>query len=598
MFTIIRRTLSYVRGVRIPQAENQFSFESIHSKIIEEFKQKISNLPVKRDIDKFKNVIDRGDRQAIREVVNDVSSRIKSMNQQELAVLLTSIRHEESTEYRPILKLIDLELKWLLKSNVGTRLMDLDLWFYLAGVFFQCSMKSGFATALVNYLTKEKIALTNNQLMHLLFLTVVLRRDHGILQLYEAQVEETLDHCSFENIATICMAYFKTKKVIKNESILKKIIRRTIDYLPNIDHSKPGLCAIVKCIRYSCDNKHRSSVIELSNGLTKFMTSEYVSKYSINTIHIIKMMEAYRIYDPKTLDVVMDSLMANIDSFRVKDIQYLLTSLSNFAYRDLHLDANHKVQLDRLCDDITSNSRIDQYKQAFHLIPLLRAFTIFGFYNDKIIEFTNRVITDEMKLSLVRSPIEFDKSSLLIHTATHLENPSKVLSLDKDFLDNISNSIDRFGNVGSVKRDSSLDHLSFILTEGYEYRYYSNSKSMRLLASNLASLPEFKVGYNFNFQYTLPHQNYADLVISKKFKPPGQFDPETLHPKQVPADQKHCVMVGLSKSDLVDGEDRISGMKRLTGRLLEKLGYRVLYVDFHESNMADLAQRINQALDA
>lgn len=536
---------------------------------------------------------------SIEELLMEIRGLIKSMNQQELAILLSAIKNDDTEEFRSVKRMIDIELRWLLKKHVKTRLMDLDLWFYLADTFYECLMKSTFVHVLTNYLAKEnEVTMSNQQFLHLLFLVILQRNHNGILSDYEERILQVLANASFEDIATICMAYFKTKTKILNYEIFRRIINLTAEHLPSIDPEQPGYCSIIKSLRYSRNSDCRENVLHLIMTLGTDTTSRIVLTSAYNAVHTVKLMESFRIYDASLLEHMAETMFREED-FRIKDIQYALTSLSNFAYNDLQLTPEMKRNFDMLSHDIVSESRNDIDKQFFHLMPILRAFSMFGYYNDELIDYVNKLLQDQRLVQLMSKVIEFDRSALLVHTATRVDSSSdKVLSSAEGFFNVISSRIDRDGNMGSVRQDSSIKHLNFILRNTQHKDYLVNSNVYRQISKALASSKELLDPiYKFNFQYTLAHQNYADLIISKDCREPGQFDETSLMPKKVPSDQKHCLIQLVREQDYVDGHHRLSGYKQLVKRLLTKLGYTVFSVDMEKPDVENLARKIKYKLN-
>lgn len=585
-------------------SENDYIYRHVHKRLdyLANIGDLINTLPINKDIVRLKNIIEddsldvKAKSTELDENLLKIRDHIKSMNQQELAILLSAIKSYHHQHFSKVKRMIDIELRWLLKKHVNTRLMDLDLWFYLADVFYEISMKSTFVHVLVNYLASERdIHINNRQFLHLLFLVILQRQQAGILTNYEGRTLRMLNNASFEDIALICMAYFKTKTKIENPEILRRIIGRTIEHLPDIDPKEPGFCSIVKCLRYSRDSEVRPNIRRLI--LNSDLDSKVITKNGYNAVHTTKLMEAYRIYDSKMLDSLAKSVLFNMDDFRIKDIQYSLTSLSNFAFRDLRPDKTIRAELDTLCNRIAAGNRADSHFQDFHLMPLLRALSIFKYYNDKLINYTNQALLDPDKLKKIKSSLEYDRSALLIYVATRLEGGEEKLESSSGFFHELSASVNRYGNMGSVRQDSSIKHLDFIL-RGRMIKNYTNSSLFRSLSQKLASQEEFQdPSYTFNFQYTFPHQNFGDLVVSKDCKHPGQFDSYTLMPKRVPADETHCLLLVTRRDDYLDGYKRLCGYKRLIDRLLTRLGYTVIIVDLDEPNIPALTREIKSALD-
>lgn len=584
--------------------ENDYIYKHVHKRLdyLANIGEEINTLPINSIIIDLKDILENKDLDEqtktaqIDENLNRIRNRIKSMNQQELAILLSAIKSYEHKEFHKVKRMIDIELRWLLKKHVNTRLMDLDLWFYLADVFYEISMKSTFVHVLVNYLANERdVQITNRQFLHLLFLVILQRQQSGILAKYEERTLQMLNKTSFEDIALICMAYFKTRTKMENPEMLRRIIDRTIEHLSEIKPEESGYCAIIKCLRYSRNLEVRPNVKRLI--LSGDLDNRVITQNGYNAVHTAKLMETYRLYDPKMLDNLASSVLSNLDEFRIKDIQYSLTSLSNFAYRNLKLDKSIRSKLDSLCDQIVTEKRVDSNFQDAHLMPFLRAFSIFKYYNDDLISYANKALKNPDKVLKIKLSLEYDKSALLAYVATRLEGGKVALSSDGRFFQDLSASINRFGNMGSVRQDSSIKHLDFIL-RGRMIKNYVNSSLFRTLSQKLASHEEFQdPEYKFNFQYTFPHQNFGDLVISKGCSYPGQFDSHTLMPKRVPADETHCLLLVTRKEDYLDGYKRLCGYKQLIDRLLTNLGYIVINANLDDHNITALAKEIKSSLD-
>lgn len=581
----------------IVSSENDYIYKHIHGRLDDRFASIINSaqkLPIYPQIQQIQKTSDRDE---FKKLLPKIQSQIQTMNQIELATLLAAIKNHSEVEYRIVKRMIDHELRWLLKEHVKTRLMDLDLWLYVADIFYECKIKSKFVQVLINYLSNEDVVLSNRQMLHLLFLIILQRDQDGILKRYEERIFHLLNRASFEDIAIICMAYFKTKTVIKNVELLRRIVDRTTDSLTTLDPKQPGYCSVIKCVRYSRNVECRKNVLHFIMSLTEQFNRRVIFASPYNAVHTIKLMESFRIYDPKLVHLMRVAMFQNLEEFRIKDIQYAMTSLSNFAYMELIPDESLKRDFDKLSEYIVQEIRQDVEFQYFHLIPLIRALATFGYYNDELIAYTNRVLSDPKKFECMKGVLEFEKSTLLVYVATMIEGGKEKLSNDSGILRELCASIERVGNFGTVKQDASLKHLDFIL-RGTCTKFYINSNLFRSIAKSLVLTKELQgPEYKFNFQYTLPHQNYADLVISKNKREPGSFHPYSLLPAKVPDDEKHCLIYAAQKTDYVDGYNRLSGYKRLINRLLTKLNYTVLFVDLHQPQVDLLARKIKHILD-
>lgn len=583
-------------------SENEYLYRHIHKRLdhFAKLHNELHNLPVQSNILELEKLIELRKLDPYlsgRGILESIKIQLRDMNQQELAILLTAIKNKDEKEYRSIKKYIDLELKWLLKEYVGTYLMDIDLYLYLADIFYECLYKSTFTEVLVSFLAKEsQIELSNAQFLHLLFLVVLHRNHQGVLPKYENRILKILDTASFEDIAIISLAYFKTKTKIENTEIRNKIIDRTIDHLDTIDPAQPGYCSIVKSLRYSRSLDSRGNLLNLKSELLKDKNRKIVSTSTYNAVHTIKMLEAYHIYEPELLDQLSTIMFKRLDEYRIKDIQYALSSLSNLCYNNLIMNNDLKKKFDLLCDKIIreDSSNLLSY-QYFHLMPLLRAFSIFGYYNNSLIEYVNELLRDNRKVCKMLDALEFDKSALLVHAATRIEGDKHLYH--PYFFKSLSDNLIRKGNQGSVKPSTTIDHLNFLLANVSE-THLAHSYSYNLFARRLASSEELRDGpYNFNFQFTLPHQNYTDLVISKECKNPGDFDKDSLLPQPISPGQKHCILITIRKTDYVDNYKRISGFKRLMARLMKKLGYNVVMVYLYDEDIKTVALKVKSCLE-
>ena len=532
------------------------------------------------------------------ELLSSFVAKLKFMGQSDLILLLALLKDRHDKWIDPILKRIDKELCKLLGSQSDSWQKDLDLWFYAADLLFDSHFRSTFISSFKDYLTRlDHTKLTDAQVIHLLFYIVLRRFDEGQLLELEKRIIKILDTASFEDVALISMAYFKTRTVIKNLTLLGKIVDKLIENLSKLDATEPGYCSIIKILRYSKTTDKRDKIAELISHLSQSPNKNNILASPFNAVHTVKMTEAYRIYDPKLLDLLRGAMFANLERFRIKDIQYALTSLSNFAYLDLKCDEKLTADFDKLSRSLVEEKRSDIGHQYYHLLPILRAFATFGYYNDELTSYTNRILQDETKFDQMKSVLEFDKSILLVYVSTLIEGGEAKISMNSN-IRSIAGSIERYGNLGSVRQDSSLKHLNFVLRSTDAYQHFAISNQFRKIAKALSSAailqsPEYK----FCFQHTLPHINYGDLVITKANQEPGPFDSHNLTPAPIPKGEKHCLIIGIQDPDYIDGHNRLVGYKQFISRLLTKLGYHVIKVHFKSPQIDDIAHQIKSILD-
>lgn len=544
----------------------------------------------------------------VQQLRESISSHIVVLNQQELAAVLTSIKKNHSKPFQDVRQMIDLELRWLLKKNVGTGLMDLDLWFYVADLFYECRLQSTFVRVLVHHFGKERdVSMTNAQFLHLLFLVITRRDERNILDLYEERIVELLDTASIEDISVICLAYFKTKTRIKNQEILRKILERTILFLDNINPDDPCFSSIMKALRYSKSVDYDSDTRPLaasqnliSSLIQNEKSKELLFKSNYNMIHTLKFMEEYRIYDEATTNSCRVHLFDNLDKFRSKDIQYCLTSLANMAYNDLSLDSSLRSDFSKLSNNIEDRkNEFLRPKFSHHLLGLLRALALYGYYDANLMSRVNNIFSssfDEWKQRLV----DFDKTVLLLHVAPQIEGCDNYLK-HHAILKQMSDSMQRVGISPGQLRRTGMSRLNELLLGSNIRGSTFSPKISRLyqkIANDLLEHSSLKdESYNFAFQYTMPQLNYVDLIISKDCQEPGSFDSKTLMPKQVPLNEKHCLLYATTRFDYFENGSRLCGYKQFTERLLKKLGYNVVKVNIMDFSIEELAAQIESSLN-
>lgn len=603
--------------IRYDLNENDYIYRHVHKRLDVLANARYVDYPIFSDLQQLQDTYERRLEmnpseysKTMAQLQSSISSHVRVLNQQELAAVLTKIKKNNTKPFRDVRQLIDLELRWLLKKNVGTGLMDLDLWFYVADLFYECRMHSTFVQVLVHHFGKEKdISMTNAQFLHLLFLVITRRDERNILSLYEERIVELLDSASIEDISVICMAYFKTKTRIRNPEIVKKIIDRTTLFLDNIKPEEPGYSSIMKALRYSKIVDYEKDVrpIEASKKLiSSIITSdkgrEIVFKSNYNMIHTLKFMEEFRIYDAVTADSCRRYIFDNIHNSRSKDIQYCVTSLSNMAYNNLNLDLGLKKDFENLVDLIVTKRVHDFTDERFshHLLAMMRAFAMYGYYDSRLMSRATDLLASSVEVWSQRL-VDFNKTALLLYVAPQIEGSDAYLN-QHAILKQVSNSIQRIGiRPGKIKREG-ISRLSELLLGSKVKGVSVNpimSRMYQKLANDLLEHRSFDdESYNFAFQYTMPQLNYADLIISKGCNEPGSYNPETLMPQKVPSNEKHCLVYATTRFDYFAGDDKkLCGYKLFNVRLLERLGYKVVLADLTNPTSDELASQVDSILN-
>lgn len=529
-----------------------------------------------------------------RTILDKFRSQLNLTNQKEIAALLMTIKDDNRPEIRAVIRLIDFELRWLIKSYIGTGLMDVDLSLYLCNAFYKCNMKSNYVSILTDYLSQTPRSLNDKQLINCLFLVILSRKPSDIFTIYNDQIRHIVKNASIHQLSIINMAYFKTKTKIRDLSLLKDIIDRTIELIPYIDVSQPGFCSILKCVRYSRNLGCRQNVVKLLDTIFVQPNNNIIfTGNHYNTVHILKLMETYRVYNQDILGLVFKYLVENFESMRIKDVQYILTSLSNLSFNNLILDEDDIIKLKKLCHDIANDKRFDVHKQQYHLLPLTRALAHFNVYDENLISYLDKSLANSIFREIQENSLDFSRNLLMIDTAYKVEaNITEPFPKNRSFLRKISKSIDRIGNLcGKVTKEHSLQSLKMIIDPNYHLEI---SVKLAKIAKQLAE--ELSYSHNLFFQNLLAHQNYSELVVSKKGQEsPSNFDPVTLSPKVVSDPHGYCILLAMRNSDLADGSERIIGFKQFLKRLYTKLGYTVINLNLDSVLVPDLIAQIQES---
>lgn len=467
---------------------------------------------------------------------------------------------------------------------------DLSVWLSLTDIFFANGIAPRYLSTLIDRLAKQnEIICSREQLLQLLFLLTVGRKHHGFLSKYNSQITMLLENATFEDVVVISAAYFKTKSRINNPEALAKSIDIVRQNIPHINFSEPGYCTAVKFIRYSCHLECRHHVISLVYRIIAYQSRKRIFDSSFNASQTIKLMETYKIYNESLLEQVTSNMSEKLDEYRIKDVQYLITSISNFSYKNDRL----LEIFDRLSDVIVSGARADVNMIPFHTMPLLRAMAILGYYNDSLVDYASQMLANSRSFDRAKHALEFDRSALLYYVATRMEGGArKFLDNQDQIVKSINSRIDR--NLGIT---GSIDQGSFIEKTDDQ----SSLKVYNAYCDVITALTKTKFlkdpSFRFTFQHTFPHQNYSDMVVTKDCPAPGKFDAKTLMPQQVSDNQRHVLLMAIRNYDFIDSHDRLSGYKVFITRLLNKLGYTVIHMNLDRINISNLAVKIRDVLE-
>lgn len=521
--------------------------------------------------------------------------KILSLDLKKLAILLYATRQREEPKFKEFRFEIVLKLVEHFMAESFGPIENLDFWLFISDTLYITNVgnKAKFNRVLIDRVSQYiGTAISDKQFLHILFLVIQNKYDANLLFRLENRILKILEGASLMDVAIISQAYFKISAKITNTAVLKSIINKLTDFIPFIDLDDPGYTCAVKAIRYSRNLECQDEAQKLIEKLCAIGIEKLYLRSSYNVVQSIKLMESYRLYNKIMIDSGVSNMFENLKDYRLKDIQYLLSSMSILAYQDLQLSQSVICEFDRICDHLLTDRRKEFEKHLVHLMPLLRAFSILNYYNKGLINYTNSALKCSEKLSHIERCPDFAAATLLVCCSTRLESEVKLEDpggLFKRLGRRIKRSMhllnEEYRNAISGPRGIYLGFKVPPISELYQ-RLSNALRYSRQLES-----PE----YRFSYQFTLPHQNYLDLVISKDEKP-GNFDRETLVPATLSAGTKHCLIIMNRHEDFL-GKNRLSGHKRHLARLLTKLGYSVFQVDVRALNIDELAEKIKKELD-
>lgn len=590
--------------------ENNYCFQYIHKRLHDKFKgfeDLIKTNPIYDDICKLAIMCEKSEGEADvinpnsedhakselkNQLIQSISERLSYLTQPELCSLFMHISPNlKWTEFRPIGRRIDSELRWILKGNIKTQLQDLDLWLYMSDLFYEARWKSYSSHVLLNYITElDSESITNKQFIHMLFLVILKRQQDRLLWKYEERMCSILDEEKLEDAAVISMAYFKTTTKVTNLKLQRKLIHVLEANLSSLDPYQPGYASIIKCLRYSRrdDVDLRSQVSGLAEALLSEENINIVFASQYNAMQTLKLFESYKVYRPTFIEHLWKYMNSNIKTIRVKDFQYTLSSLSNFGF---DLSGSRKLQMDRMITQLFAHLDQDESRILPYFGPLARALIVMNYYNDKLIDYIHKLMKDPERFEIAFSGVEeITRTYLLLHSATHIEHPNNKLVVEPDLLQKLNNMVDRRNIVQGRLDNGKLAQLRAVVERPHPLEL---SNAYKTLALQLKARPEIcGDDYNFAYQTTMAFQNYSDMVISYKSTNPGDFDPVTLYPKVVAAGEKHLILLILTRFDFVDGLSRVVGYKLGLRRLLEALGYRVLMVNVNSYDLDKIVSQV------
>lgn len=436
-------------------------------------------------------------------------------------------------------------------------------------------------------------------LRNILSAMVISRNHYGLLygKELEPHLINYLKDADIEDASLVSLAFFKTMTRIANPLIANQIMLIAENELPKVNFLEPTLSSIIKSIRYSrLNEKIIASTERFTRAIFEFSNDEKFWMNRMFLMQLLKFMVSYRIYDSKFVDKLLTKMsleLSDPQGWRIKDIQYILTSVSIMNIKINELNEVVREGLDKLCKQIVREDREDREYVRLHVMPLLRSFAMIGYYNADFVKFVNTSLSreDEHALKTVGKgdPV---RSLVMMYAALKIEGREEVLDCNKivrAFADSIvrDRSMPDVVKTRSSQKDFAVDF--------YDNQLVIKNSMMRMRNMLEKNLPKDNVFVSL--QRTMAHQNYDDLIVSKGAPAPGDFDPHSLLPKKT-TKGSHCMILALRNWDYSNRGSRLTGTKRYLIDLFDRLGYKTVTLNidnYDEVNKLD--KKVREALD-
>uniref|UniRef100_A0A182RMX4 RAP domain-containing protein n=1 Tax=Anopheles funestus TaxID=62324 RepID=A0A182RMX4_ANOFN len=188
----------------------------------------------------------------------------------------------------------------------------------------------------------------------------------------ETNFQQNFDAFTIDNIAILCMGFFKTETPIRNSELLEKIYGKLIAHLPTVEDI--ALTAILKLLRYSSRIPNVTSMQNLLDALVP-----EISRLSLLAcLHVALLGSDVHICHRGTLELIVDKFLAHIDKLRLKDAERIAFVL---AHGNITLREGREMVLLRtiLADMPNRVAEIVQYPKCY--VSLLHFLSLRNIYD-------------------------------------------------------------------------------------------------------------------------------------------------------------------------------------------------------------------------
>ncbi|KFB38905.1 AGAP000447-PA-like protein [Anopheles sinensis] len=262
-------------------------------------------------------------------------------------------------------------LERIVDWNVEMLLQMADMWYPL-----RLARQGKYVNKALWKISNRLRKLSPQQLVKTVFYVNLTRVPLENMMDIEVNFSQNFDAFSIDDVAVLCMGFFKTETPIRSAELLEKIYDKLIVSLASVDDIP--LTAILKLLRYSSRIPNVASMERLLTALVP-----EISRLSLLAcLHIALLGSDIHLCHTESLELIIEKFHRNISSLRLKDMERIAFVLAhnNVALREARDEA--------LCRDILAEvpnrvAEIVQYPKCY--IALLHFLSMKNIYHPDLI---------------------------------------------------------------------------------------------------------------------------------------------------------------------------------------------------------------------
>ncbi|XP_050067644.1 uncharacterized protein LOC126556419 [Anopheles maculipalpis] len=272
----------------------------------------------------------------------------------ETLAVLEEIKSIHEPNYLTLWTTLDSEcLERVTSWNVDQLLHFADRWYPL-----RLAKQGKYVNKAIWKISNRLRKLPPNQLLKTVFYINLTRVPVENMMDIETNFHQNFDHFSIDDIAILCMGFFKTETPIRNGELLEKIYQKLTAHLSTVEDI--GLTAILKLLRYSS----RIPQVESMQHLLDALVPEVPKLSVLACLHVALLGSDIHVCHRDTLELVVEKFLANIGTLRLKDAERIAFVL---AHGNIELREAREMQLLRaiLADLPNRVAEIVQYPKCY-----------------------------------------------------------------------------------------------------------------------------------------------------------------------------------------------------------------------------------------